>query len=158
MSELKYDTKVVIKEWKACIRSAYLTNVPVFHRTIWEMSQTAFDKPREIQVVIDKNEGLFISVGSAGFVSFDDQEDELYGEDRPKMSIPLKQWIHTHPFGKAYWSSTDMRTLATWEPILESATVLGHNEKQRVIIRADGQGRNYNEFIQTEWANGDEEE
>ena len=157
--EPKYDTKVINQNWKGLIRSAYTYNEPIFHRTIWEMSQTAFDKPREIQVVVDDNDVLFISVGSPGFVSFDDQEDdeeELYGEDKPKMRIPLKQWIHTHPFGKAFWSSTDMRTLVTWEPILASATVLGHNEKQRITFRADANGRHFNEFIQTDW--GDEEE
>ena len=127
-----------------------------FLETIWQMSLTAFDTPREIQVVVDANDVLFISVGIPGFVSFDDQEDELYGDDKPKMRIPLKQWIHTHPFGKAFWSSTDMRTLVTWEPILESATVLGHNEKQRITFRADANGRHFNEFIQTDW--GDEEE
>lgn len=152
----KYDTIIHNESWKGLIRAAYSYNEPMFHRTIWEMSQTAFDKPREIQVVVDANDVLFISVGSPGFVSFDDQEDELYGDDKPKMRIPLKQWIHTHPFGKAFWSSTDMRTLVTWEPILASATVLGNHEKQRITFRADAIGRHYNEFIQTDW--GDEEE
>ena len=95
-----------------------------FLQTIWEMSQTAFDSPREIQVVIDSNNELFISVGSISFVSFTNDE-EVVG-----MKLPVKCWIHTHPFGKAYFSGTDMRTINTWKSVMLSAIVLGDNEHQ----------------------------
>ena len=71
----------------------------MFHKAIWDMSLTAFDKPREVQVVIDGNDNLFISVGTPGFVSFGGQNEQTHG-----MKFPLKEWIHTHPFGRAYFS------------------------------------------------------
>ena len=35
-------------------------------------------------------------------------------------------WIHTHPWD-AYWSSTDLSTLASYSRILDRALVLGHD-------------------------------
>ena len=64
-----------------------------FLEKIWEMSMEAFDSPREIQVVIDNNNRLFISFGTFSFVEF--------SEDPVGMKLPVKCWIHTHPFGKA---------------------------------------------------------
>jgi len=87
---------------------------------IWDMSQTAFDVPREIQVVIDDNDKLFISVGTPGYVDFK--------IDPVGMKLPIKTWIHTHPFGKAYFSGTDWTTIRTWKPVMNSAIVLGDNE------------------------------
>ena len=95
-----------------------------FLETIWEMSQTAFDTPREIQVVIDSNNELFIDFGTASFVDFSNEES-LIG-----MKLPIKCWIHTHPFGKAYFSGTDMTTINTWKTLMLSAIVLGDNEHQ----------------------------
>jgi len=109
-----------------------MTNGNSFLDTIWEMSLTAFDIPREVQVVIDTNNNLFISFGTPGFVSFESQEDELYGEeDNPRipMKLPIKLWIHTHPFGAAYFSGTDWNTIRTWEILMKSAIVLGDNQK-----------------------------
>ena len=91
-----------------------------FLSEIWSMSTTAFDMPREIQVVIDSNNKLFISVGTPGYVWFD--------ELPVGMSLPIKCWIHTHPFGKAYFSQTDWTTIKTWEPVMETAIVLGDNQ------------------------------
>ena len=91
-----------------------------FLDTIWEMSLTAFDIPREVQVVIDDNNNLYISVGNPGFVWFKTPPIGL--------KLPLKCWIHTHPFGKAYFSGTDWKTIRTWEPVLSQAIVLGGDE------------------------------
>ena len=90
---------------------------------IWHQSQSAFDLPREIQVIIDSNNKLFMNVGTPSFVSFDNEESSLKG-----MKLPIKCWIHTHPFGQAYFSSTDWKTLDTWKPMMKSAVVLGDNE------------------------------
>jgi len=95
-----------------------------FLNTIWEMSMCAFDSPREVQVVIDSNNKLFIDYGSASFVEFKDSEG-LTG-----MKLPIKCWIHTHPFGSAYFSGTDMRTINTWKIHMLSAIVLGDGEHQ----------------------------
>ena len=95
-----------------------------FLSVIWEKSMKAFDIPREVQVVVDAKNTVFINVGTPSFVSFDGaDEEELEG-----MKLPFKCWIHTHPFGQAYFSGTDWRTLNTWKPMLANAIVLGDNE------------------------------
>ena len=96
-------------------------NENLFLGTIWEMSMTAFDTEREVQVVIDGNDNIYSSFGSPSFVEFT--------EAPIGMKLPIKCWIHTHPFGKAYFSGTDWRTIKTWEPVMEQAIVLGDNEK-----------------------------
>lgn len=74
----------------------------------------------EVQVVVDANDKLFISTGSSALVWF---------STIPKgMRIPIKCWIHTHPFGVAYFSGTDWRTINTWKPVMQNAIVLGDNE------------------------------
>ena len=94
-----------------------------FLSMIWHQSQSAFDLPREIQVIIDSNNKLFMNVGTPSFVSFDNQGSSLKG-----MKLPIRCWIHTHPFGQAFFSSTDWKTLDTWKPMMKSAVVLGDNE------------------------------
>ena len=62
-------------EWEEDIRNAWVdsgfeydnTN---FLDTIWEVSLTAFDIPREVQVVIDGKANIYISAGDPGFVWF----------------------------------------------------------------------------------------
>lgn len=160
------DFEEVIPDWKRIIESKYedvclihrsqlKKTIDSFHKTIWEMSTTAFDKPREIQVVIDGNDKCHISAGNPGYVTFGGQEEGLAG-----MKFPLKEWIHTHPFGAAFWSGTDMNTLSMYERFLDSATVIGNGEKQSVYFRYDTDGNNYHEYIQYSWDNeiGDEEE
>jgi len=71
----------------------------------------------EVQVVIDSNDAIHISSGSAGYVDF--QIDPV------GMKLPIKTWIHTHPFGSAYFSGTDIRTVRVWEPLMKTAHVLG---------------------------------
>ena len=39
--------------------------------------------------------------------------------------MPVRCWIHTHPFGSAYFSGTDIRTVSIWQPLMETAYVLG---------------------------------
>jgi len=116
----------MLADWEDQIREAFLITADGnfedqrFHDVIWEMSLTAFDIPREVQVVIDGKMNLHISAGDPGFVWF---ETPPIG-----MSLPIECWIHTHPFGKAYFSMTDWNTIRTWEPIMHCAIVLGDRE------------------------------
>lgn len=122
-----------------------------FHDAIWEAS-TVILPNLEVQVVIDGNDNCFVTTGSAGYVEF--------FEPPMGMKLPIKCWIHTHPFGAAYFSGTDIRTVSQWQPIMETAWVLGgeghygywsQNEPKQLKIF-----RNHNvEEIQA-W--GDEEE
>ena len=144
---------VVEPFWKDVIQDGFNINEHVFHQRIWDMSMSAFDKPREVQVVIDGNDRLFISVGSPGFVTFGGQ-DETEG-----MRFPLKEWIHTHPFGKAYFSGTDLRTISMYERFLNSATVLGNGEKYSVYFRVGEDGKDHYEvFSQFTWGNTNKKE
>ena len=126
MKALNEELIVINGNWKEEIEKmwgetiGFDTNNDNFLDTIWEMSLTAFDIPREVQVVIDNNNNLYISVGNPGFVWF--QTPPL------GLKLPLKCWIHTHPFGKAYFSGTDWKTIRTWEPVLDEAIVLGGSE------------------------------
>ena len=94
-----------------------------FFTVIWNKSLEAFDSPREVQVLVDAKDDLYISVGTFGFVSFKNQGEQLDG-----MKTPLKCWIHTHPFGRAFFSGTDWKTIKSWKGMMESATVLGDNQ------------------------------
>lgn len=114
-------------EWKEKIQSAFDYHDAdykneVFHNNIWDASLNAFDIPREVQVVIDANDSLYITHGNPGLVWFS-------GDEHIGMKLPLKCWIHTHPFGRAYFSGTDWRTINTWRPLLPEAIVLGGDEK-----------------------------
>tara|TARA_R100000656_G_scaffold118004_1_gene91548 strand:- start:140 stop:598 length:459 start_codon:yes stop_codon:yes gene_type:complete len=151
--------KVKIEDWKEKIEEAWkkqnsrvIAQNVYFHEVIWEMSQTAFDIPREVQVVIDANAKLFISVGSPGFVSFEGQEEQL-----PGMKMPIIQWIHTHPFGDAYFSGRDLLTISMWERHLMQAIVLGKDEKMTMFFRVGKNGQHLQEYTQYTWI-GDEEE
>ena len=88
-----------------------------FH--IWYASTEILPK-LEVQVVIDSNDAIHISSGSAGYVDF---QISPIG-----MKLPIKCWIHTHPFGSAYFSGTDWKTVNTWLPVMEEAYVLGGEE------------------------------
>tara|TARA_R110001592_G_scaffold155699_1_gene385687 strand:+ start:482 stop:1000 length:519 start_codon:yes stop_codon:yes gene_type:complete len=110
--------------WESCdsFSDLYDENRCEFLAQIWHQSMVAFDTPREIQVVIDNEKNLHISFGSASFVSFD--------EEPTGLKLPIKCWIHTHPFGQAYFSGTDKKTIDTWRPMMRTAIVLGDNEHQ----------------------------
>ena len=87
-----------------------------FHKAIWHAS-TEILPHLEVQVVIDAKNDCYVSTGSAGFVDF---------SSIPKgMKMPVRCWIHTHPFGRAYFSGTDIRTVSIWKPLMQSAYVLG---------------------------------
>ena len=111
----------ITKAWKGPnTGQPYDTHNEEFLDVIWEMSQTAFDIPREIQVVIDANDNLYMDFGTPGYVDFDTVP--------VGMILPVKCWIHTHPFGAAYFSGTDWRTIRNWQLVMEEAIVIGDNE------------------------------
>ena len=83
---------------------------------IWYASTVILPK-LEVQVIIDSSDAIHISTGSAGYVDFT--------IDPIGMKLPIKCWIHTHPFGRAYFSGTDIRTVSIWELLMETAYVLG---------------------------------
>lgn len=89
---------------------------PTFHAAIWEAS-TLMLPALEVQVVIDGNNIAHVSTGSPGYVDF---QINPVG-----MKLPIKCWIHTHPFGSAYFSGTDIRTVSIWGPKMHQAYVLG---------------------------------
>lgn len=75
----------------------------------------------EMQYAIDSNNNIFVSTGSAGFVDF---TINPVNEER-KLKLPVKCWVHTHPFGSAYFSGTDISTVSTWKAVMNCAYVLG---------------------------------
>ena len=77
----------------------------------------------EIQVVIDSNDNLYCSEGNPGLVWFNEDDKSIFG-----MKLPIKVWIHTHPFGSAFFSGTDWRTINTWRPMMNYAIVVGDDE------------------------------
>lgn len=126
-----------------------------FHDRIWEAS-TVILPNLEVQVVIDGKNNCFVTTGSSGYVEF--------GMKPPVgMSLPIRCWIHTHPFGSAYFSGTDIRTVSIWQPTMNCAYVLGgeghygfweqSNPNQLEIYR-----ENEYERTQTWKRKGDEEE
>ena len=70
---------------------------------------------REVSVLFDSEMRVWVDVGTAGQVKLS-----------PPLgsTIPFRLWIHTHP-RNAYWSSTDLVTIASHSLILERALVLG---------------------------------
>lgn len=128
MEEENYDYggyKMPLSEWNKMKRLLRVNfkengNTEKFWNAIWNLS-TNILPGLEVSVVIDRDDKLFISKGTASFVDYKD-------ESVKGMKIPMKCWIHTHPFGKAYFSSTDWNTLNIQRPILESAVVLGNEE------------------------------
>ena len=75
----------------------------------------------------DKEKDAFVhaSAVKAAGMRYLNEGDKLEG-----MKLPLKCWIHTHPFGRAYFSGTDKKTIDIWRPRLRSAIVLGLHEHQ----------------------------
>ena len=88
-----------------------------FFEAIWHAS-TEILPALEVQVVIDGENNCYVTTGSSGYVEF--------GMKPPVgMKLPIKCWIHTHPFGSAYFSGTDIRTVSIWERRMQEAFVLG---------------------------------
>lgn len=124
------------------------------HDAIW-FASTEILPNLEIQVVIDAKNDIYVSTGSAGYVDFN------INPIREGMKTPVKCWIHTHPFGSAYFSGTDVRTVSIWQPLMETAYVLGgkghygfwsQDEPKKLEIYDDY------EFMRTQsWAREEEE-
>ena len=93
-------------------------------RKLW---QVADSMSREVSVLFDADGRIWVDVGTAGQVRL----------APPKgAKIPFRTWVHTHPWD-AYWSATDLSTLAAYSRILESALVLGHDHMKRARILCD---------------------
>jgi len=111
--------------------SEYNFDSEAFLDCIWEVSTE--DLPGlEVSVVVDANNKLFIGKGTGSFVDY--KSENVTG-----MMIPLKCWIHTHPFGAAYFSGTDWFTINTQRPILNSAIVLGNMERMKWYKNREGE-------------------
>ena len=123
-----YEDEVSAEEWhdmKEIINDCFVGDFDSehFHDAIWRVSTEMLNE-KEVSVVVDRDNQLFISKGTRSFVDYED-------ESVAGMKIPLRCWLHTHPFGVAYFSGTDWGTINTQGPILESAIVLGDNQKMK---------------------------
>ena len=105
-----------------------------FFNAIWHAS-TEILPALEVQVVIDGKNDCYVTTGSSGYVEF--------GMKPPVgMSLPIKCWIHTHPFGAAYFSGVDWGTVNVWKSLMQEAYVLGgvehygywHNSKPDLLM------------------------
>ena len=134
-------SKPIHEAWRHMLFSGIAEpNSPAFLDEIWKASVETLGG-LEISVIIDANDKLFMNSGSPGLVD--------YGGVMVKgMKLPLKSWIHTHPFGVAFWSGTDRKTLRTWRPILTEAIVLGKGE--RLIWRKRHGMETMTKIVQTE--------
>ena len=114
--------EVIRGAWEVCkdhYREDSDHNHPELNEAIWDCSTMLFPG-LEVQVVIDGADNLYWSVGSPGYVDFP--------VTPVGMKLPIKCWIHTHPFGSAYFSGTDWRTINTWRIYMQRAEVLGDRE------------------------------
>lgn len=134
-------SKPIHEVWRHMLFSGIAaTDSPSFLDKIWEASVETLEG-LEVSVIVDANNKLFMNSGSPGLVD--------YGGVMVKgMKLPIKSWIHTHPFGVAFWSGTDRRTLRTWRPILKEAIVLGKNE--RLIWKKLHDTETMTKIVQTE--------
>ncbi len=92
------------------------------NREMWRQLWSVADGlSREISVLFDSELRTWVDIGTAGKVKL-----------KPPMGakIPFRLWVHTHP-RDAYWSSTDLSTLAAYSRILKEALVLGHDHFKR---------------------------
>jgi hypothetical protein len=105
-----------------------------FFKAIWHAS-TEILPALEVQVVIDGKDNCYVTTGSSGYVEF--------GMKPPVgMTLPIKCWIHTHPFGAAYFSGVDWGTVNVWKSLMQEAYVLGgvehygywHNSKPDLLM------------------------
>ena len=83
-------------------------------RQLWMVADSL---SREVSVLFDRDGRIWVDIGTAGQVRLSPPVG---------ATIPFSLWIHTHPWD-AYWSSTDLATLASYSRILEAALVLGHD-------------------------------
>ena len=83
-------------------------------RQLWLVADSL---SREVSVLFDRDGRIWVDIGTAGQVRLSPPVG---------ATIPFSLWIHTHPWD-AYWSQTDLSTLASYSRILDSALVLGHD-------------------------------
>ena len=83
-------------------------------RQLWLVADSL---SREVSVLFDRDGRIWVDIGTAGQVRLSPPVG---------ATIPFSLWIHTHPWD-AYWSLTDLSTLASYSRILDSALVLGHD-------------------------------
>jgi hypothetical protein len=87
---------------------------------LWELGHRL---NREISILVDAEDKMYVDVGTSGQVEMSNPMG---------AKIPFKSWIHTHP-NDAYWSPTDLSTLANQTSILLEAMVLGKDHCVRSI-------------------------
>ena len=85
---------------------------------LWNLANSL---SREVSVLFDREGRIWVDIGTAGQVRLNPPVGS---------SIPFSLWIHTHPWD-AYWSATDLSTLAAYSQILDEALVLGHDHMKR---------------------------
>ena len=116
-------------EYATAIQLGYLESGPLretiaalaskaMWRDLWNLADSL---SREVSVLFDKDGRIWVDIGTSGKVRLS-----------PPIgaSIPFSLWIHTHPWD-AYWSDTDLATLACYSGILDEALVLGHDHMKR---------------------------
>ena len=95
--------------------------------SLWNLADTL---QREVSILFDNEENIWVDIGTRG---------EVRMSPPLGAKIPFKIWMHTHPYD-AYWSMTDLDTLASFSSIMESAMVLGHDHyKLTRKIKSDEQ-------------------
>ena len=83
-------------------------------RQLWLVADSL---SREVSVLFDRDGRIWVDIGTAGQVRLSPPVG---------ATIPFSLWVHTHPWD-AYWSPTDLSTLASYSRILDRALVLGHD-------------------------------
>ena len=83
-------------------------------RQLWLVADSL---SREGSVLFDRDGRIWVDIGTAGQVRLSPPVG---------ATIPFSLWVHTHPWD-AYWSPTDLATLASYSRILDRALVLGHD-------------------------------
>ena len=98
-------------------------------KKLWDVADMM---SKEVSVLFDLTGRIWVDIGTAGQVRLS-----------PPMGakVPFRLWVHTHPWD-AYWSSTDLGTLASSSRILDEAIVLGHDHFKRT-----SKGRSDNETL-----------
>ena len=87
---------------------------------LWELGH---NMNREISILVDAEDKMYVDIGTSG---------QVEASNPLGAKIPFKSWIHTHP-DDAYWSSTDLSTLANQTSILLEAMVLGRDHCVRSV-------------------------
>jgi hypothetical protein len=94
-------------------------------RQLWLVADSL---SREVSVLFDRDGRIWVDIGTAGHVRLSPPVG---------ATIPFSLWIHTHPWD-AYWSPTDLATLASYSQILDEALVLGHDH-MKATSKAEGE-------------------